>query len=226
MKINLFLLLILFSVILFCGSCKKGNIDHSYLGFWAETQYTYSFYPNNEFLFTCRGHFGDCFVKGKYAKIDSFLLLIPATDWDMHQGVLKTKFLYQENCIRDFDNNYYCGYRDSTNNRLEKAWTVQEKIEERLLEIPMIKEAIVEKSDSTMSYFDLPRFRYDGIIHINFEEFHQYILTKKNPNESLFSRRIWIQHMDFVVNIKTNSIYQHTMNHDSLSYVAPLFVDR
>jgi hypothetical protein len=93
---------------------KKEYLNKTYEGHWMETVWTYQFKDNGEFIFKTEGHYDYSQEKGRYILVDSVLLLNPDTDWSTLHGVLKTRLkIVSPECIRDYDNNFYCLTIDS-----------------------------------------------------------------------------------------------------------------
>ena len=86
-------LLIYIVTFILLNSCqeKKAYLDVTYKGGWYETEFEYTFQSNGQFTFKANGHYGNTITKGKYAIIDSGILLHTFTDWDLQQGVLKPR---------------------------------------------------------------------------------------------------------------------------------------
>jgi hypothetical protein len=58
LKIECSIIIFLLAGIISCTN-KEISLAERYTGYWAETQFYYYFYPNNEFVFKTSGHFGN-----------------------------------------------------------------------------------------------------------------------------------------------------------------------
>lgn len=215
----------LFVLFLF-GSCKENKLSHSkYIGLWAETKFEYIFNSNNEFIFTTSGHFGQTKSFGKYAIIDSIVLLHSYTDWNLYHGVLKNRLIIKKEfeCLQDLDNNYYCLDTETLNFLIEQEEGVLGRIKKRLLEQEEVREIISKHTGQSESKIDQPYFAYEGIVLIDNNQYHSFQLRKINHNPDILRFFTNIQNQNYLVNLKKNLIYKHHSRGDSISIEGPLF---
>ncbi len=163
--------------------------DKTYQGFWADTQWTYKFENDGTFKFITEGHYSFSEHSGNYIIKDSLIFLNPDTDWPMLDGVLKTRLkVMNADCIRDFDNNYYCTTIDSMNEFTNRQYLFNENVSKVIDNLEVVKE---EKSRiSTYHKGDSLAFRigYNGIIVVNKKEYDCFSLdqlTLGNPKSYL-----------------------------------------
>ena len=177
---------------------------HEYYGYWAETFWTYQFHKDGTFTFLCDGHYStDCNDTGIYTVLDSFILLVPNTDWRVYAGVLKNKLKYiDKNRIRDYDGYYYTSNFDSIHyyNQLRYDFVDSTKsVLNGLDEVIKAKARIGVKGDSWYDKHNKPEFWYDGIIVVDNVELHSFNLITydydcdyphKNSHLSLLIKKI------------------------------------
>lgn len=98
-------------------------ISRTYTGFWAETRMTYEFSLDNAFTFTTAGHYGNTTTSGRYAIIDSVILLHPFSEKTLRAGVLKPRLFIVDSpgCIRDEEHHYYCDAPKNRNKVFEEG---------------------------------------------------------------------------------------------------------
>lgn len=217
-----FILVILFSIF----SCKEHKIsEKKFTGFWAETTFEYSFRKGNEFNFVTEGHFGNTMTTGKYSIIDSIILLYPYTDWNRFHGVLKTRMIYvdQMNCIKDFENRFYCEDLDAINRTNESVERLKSRVIKKLLSVRDVSKKYEEFCDKVQKEFSYLHFDYEGIILIDNRQFHSFQLKKKNESYKLSPMPyLNVQHQLYLVNLEDRVIYKHHMREDSMSLVGYL----
>ena len=157
---------------------KSNLCKHEYYGMWAETIWTYQFHKDGTFTFLCDGHYDVNHKEmGIYTVLDSFILLVPHTDWDVYWGALKTKLKYiDENCIRDYNGYYYTSNFDSINYYNGLKYDFEEFT---ISVLNGLEEVIEEKArfpEKDAWPVPNPRFYYDGITVVNNVELHAFSL--------------------------------------------------
>src|SRR5690606_34359466 len=168
-------------------SCHDGSsrtvqnkfLDRRYEGYWAETLWTYEFKPDGKFIFTSEGHYGNVADYGVYLVQDSLLILTPRTDWRVLSGVLKTKLrIMSENCIRDFDSNFYCLPIDSTYRYTDEEFVFQDRVIGFMDTLQIVRKEKDRIATNHLGHeaFDL-EIDFDGIIMIDGKEFQAFHLS-------------------------------------------------
>jgi gamma-glutamylcyclotransferase (GGCT)/AIG2-like uncharacterized protein YtfP len=197
--------IIVFGLLLCLISCddRKLYFDKTFEGLWAETFWTYEFKSDGTFKFITNGHYSDSEYSGDYIIKDSLIFLDADTDWPVLDGVLKTRLsIISENCLRDFDNNYYCVTIDSMNDFISKQYEFNERVIKLIDELEEVRDE--KRRISTYDNGDHYKFRikYDGIIVIDKREYHCF-----NFNQATFedSRTF----LTFLVTENPFEIYQH-----------------
>ena len=192
-------------LIVSCNSKKtlseeiKSNLcKHEYYGYWAETFWTYQFKKDGTFTFLCDGHFT---VNGKetgiYTVLDSFILLVPHTDWWVYHGVIKTKMKYIDNsCIRDYNDYHYTSNFDSINYYNQLRYDFEQSTISLLHSLkPVIKERARLRARESKPWNE-PFFYYDGITVVDNAELHGFSLctyeeyAHRNSHITLFVKKI------------------------------------
>lgn len=223
-------------------SCQpdKNSISEKYIGFFATTDFSYEFDENNNFVFETFGHLGNDTIYGKYAMVDSMLLLYPYTDSETWEGVFDRRFIIKSDF--DYIRNFY--FRPYIRDTYEEAdgednydeiisklnalrayhHGVLDSIENRLLEL----DEIVKITECYPNYkkddvLESPHFSYEGIMLIDNQEYHQfefkhgYIVARSKD----FQEPPIIQ--KYLVNTTQNSIYRHLGRYKSPQFVKHLF---
>ncbi|MBL7793424.1 MAG: hypothetical protein JNK77_13930 [Saprospiraceae bacterium] len=225
LKIECSIIIFLLTGMISCAN-EEISLAERYTGYWAETQFDYYFYPNNEFVFKTLGHFGNTTTEGKYAVIDSIILIYPYTDWNVAHGVLKNRLVIksENGCIRDYENNFYCENVDVLNKVSEEYFILLDSIKNRLFELDAVKEIMNQSPDSSRFDTKYPRFRYDGITLINNNEFHGFQLEEINEESNWLQQPFLnVQNQYYLISINENMIFRHHVKGDSLSFVDQLF---
>lgn len=224
--ILLTLLLLLASIF----SCDKKEIllKGQFTGFWAETQFIYHFQTDNQFLLTTKGHYGNTHTGGKFVVIDSIVLLYPYTDWTVRDGVLSTrlKWLPDMQCLRDFENHFYCRDLDRIVGLETKEYDLLDSIERRLLTIEPVQVELEKYSGDRHHLSSFPHFQYGGIVVMEKKEYHFFEMVVRNEKmyeETGPCRYRHIQGQSYFIHLEENQIYQYYSKGDSLSPAAKLF---
>ncbi len=228
-----FSFLLIFTFLYTFYSCEKSstslNLSGLYYGYWAETNFKYKFKNDGNFTFTTEGHFGFTTTKGKYALIDSVVLLYPFTDWTTYHGVLKQELILINNkrCLKGNNNEYYCKDDSSLIELSSKYYDLEEKIIKRLYELPKVKDIMIEYPDTISFNIHRPKFDFRVITLIDNEAYHQFILSRyMDMDEEDYHIAYPYEYYDgqrYFVNIHNNTIYRHHSSGDSLSVVNSLF---
>ena len=216
---------LLLAVSLITSSCvnDEGFLKGTFVGTFDDTTFEYQFYKNGSFVFTTDGHYGNSTTKGKYAVIDSNIMLCPDTDWDLHYGVLKSRLLLTKSgCIKDYDNNFYCNDYDETNSQSEKQLGISNNIINRLKQLD---EVVKLQMDWNLGNYNDhgSYFQYNGIVRIENLEFHYYDL--RTPVLDTLEKTHYVrnvQYHDYLINVENNSIYKYHSYKDSISFVSNL----
>ncbi len=162
-------------------SCQQEQViqlKSTYTGFYAETKWTFFFFTNNDYQLKFEGHIGNSLRKGRYFICDSTIVLLNDTEYF---GEFETKRLkiIDNNCLRDFWNNYYCDTQENY------AKIYKEKFHETLSNIAIIEDFHLfkkarKKAIKNDSLVDL-RLRFEGIKIVNREEVFEYVLKSWLP---------------------------------------------
>jgi hypothetical protein len=196
-------------VTLFSCAEKKAVLSKTFEGLFVETIWRYTFNPDGRFTFQSEGHYGDTTVDGTYILSDSVIFLNPETEWDVRNGVLKTKLkIIDSTCVRDYDANYYCTTSDAVNNHIDEEMTFQSRVIAILDSISVVKNERLKINADKDDLTDV-EIRYGGIIVIKNEEHHFFYLSEFNLQET-------ITHLTFVVRKDPFEIYQHSLQGDRL----------
>lgn len=212
--------LILTGLLLQLTSCYRNSvgsnlnyIDKKFTGFWAETEWTYEFRKDGHFQFKSAGHYDFAEYSGTYIILDSLIFTNPDSDWQLFDGVIKSRLkIINSNCIRDYDNNFYCLSIDTIEKLNEREFDFQEIVLSLLDTLPITK----TKKDKLKlrigeNDFDSTKieFIYDGIIIDKKRELHLFKLQKSDLREIR-------TYESYLVNKNPFEIYQHTPKRDSL----------
>jgi hypothetical protein len=199
-----------------CNSPNAGEpfyFDKTFSGLWAETEWNYQFYRDGRFELECKGHYDFNSYPGRYFVLDSVIYLTPESDWQILDGVIKTRLkLTAGNCMRDNDSNFYCVSYDTLNHRLEGEYLWQEQIASTIDSLP---EVIAEKNrveQLKKEDYENINVRYHGIIMVKNTELHHFKLEKESAISS-------VGLLDFLVDRNLLKIYLHHSVRDSLSLV-------
>ncbi len=101
-----------------CKSEENSNkFSGKFNGYWAETNWQYKFYSNNEFEFKSEGHYGMVRSKGKYVRKQDSLFLTWIDTNLVRDGVVNSLYLIDgDSCIIDYELKYdYCKIREWSN---------------------------------------------------------------------------------------------------------------
>lgn len=175
MKLQL-LTLILLSIF---SNCKNHNtsINGKFMGFWAETKWTYRFYSNGEYTLQGEGHGGGEPKTGKYLRSDSILVLLADTEY-FDDFEYKRLILTDDNCLRDYMNNYYC-QNEATISRVSKINSEEFLFTlDSIRNLDFVKEKIEELA--LQDSLNRPRLVFNGIKILNQKEFFKYELRTWN----------------------------------------------
>jgi hypothetical protein len=203
------------------SSCSNETfyIDDKFNGFFAETEWTYEFKKDGTFKFYTEGHYGNNEFKGRYVISDSTVFLNPDTDWQTFDGVIKPRLrIMNKECLRDYDNNYYCKNYEIIDNLNNKEFEFQEKaisIIDTLSIVKREKERLLTIEQDNHSVLDGEpeiRISYTGIIVIDRKEFHQFYV------ERLALLNTW-RSLDLLVTKSPLTIYEPLDVRDSLRLI-------
>lgn len=212
MKTKTIIILGLLLSIISCDD-RLNYFNKTYEGLWAETRWIYKFKKDGTFKFITEGHYDFSEHSGNYIIKDSIMFLNPDTDWPMLDGVLKTRLrIMSSDCIRDFDNNYYCMTTDSINEFIEQKYVFNEKAVEVIDNLNVVKDeknriSSHHKGDSLEFSID-----YNGIIVVNRKEYHIFSLDRWTIEGS---RR----YLTFLVTKRPFEVYQHDYSGNKLTKV-------
>lgn len=191
---------------------KFTTFKKEFVGLWAETEWTYKFNEDGSFVFKSDGHYDISTDSGIYVLIDSLILLSPETDWKMYDGVLKTRLkIISDNCIRDFDDNYYCESTDSLNFHIDKEYEWQEQTKLILDSLPVVIKAKSKNENMDPNSFP-DKFDFYKIIVIEGIEYYSFRLKRRDGLEYFTLLKMLIKKDPF-------EIYQHHSKGDSLSLI-------
>jgi hypothetical protein len=198
-------------------SCNKENrlLEKKYVGLWMETSWTYEFRDNGQFIFKSEGHYGNVIDSGFYFIHDNLILLNPRTDWHAYDGALKTRLkIIDSNCIRDFNNNFYCVTVDIINPLNENEWTFQSRVIDIIDTLQVVND---EKQRVAKHYPDNEELEfkilYERIIVIDNREFHEFNLIRYDLKEG---RQYYLT---FLATKKPFEIFQHNSAGNKLSLI-------
>ncbi|MCU0391549.1 MAG: hypothetical protein MUE81_10555 [Thermoflexibacter sp.] len=192
---------------------ERDFINKEFNGFWGETSWTYKFSKDGTFTMKAEGHYDFSTYMGVYTVLDSLLLLVPEPDWQVFDGVLKTKLkITSSDCIRDFHDNFYCTSIDSINIHNDRKHEFHSSIITLIDSLPETikakKEALTR--DSTVKFST----DYERIIVVNHLEYHAFSLNKKYEKEL----KEYVQE-SFLVKKQPLEIYLHNLNGNSLRLI-------
>jgi len=171
MNKNIIALVLLF----FSSGCKTDptsfNNNRTYIGFWAETKWTYHFQSNGEYVLESYGHGGGDPQYGSYLIKDSLILLIPQRDiFDSCQ--FKQFKILNNHLIRDYAGYYYTESEEELEKISGKLFQEVQLLEKTIEELDLVakkrKELIIQ--DSTKNYV----LRNRGIVIKNGDDFFEY----------------------------------------------------
>lgn len=165
------------------------TMDTQFQGYWADTSWTYEFKANGQFVFKSDGHYGKVEDEGFYLIKDNLLFLNPNTDWHTFDGVLKTRLrILSKDCIRDFDNNYYCVSLDTLNQLNEKEWAFKSRVIEIVDTLQIVEH---EKKRVASNYPENEKLdfeiMYNQIVVIDGKEFHEFNLGRYDIKDGRLS---------------------------------------
>ena len=205
-------------MMLSCGE-KDAYIDKEFEGFWAETGWYYDFNKDGTFTFKSEGHYGDVIQTGQYAILGDKILLSPNSDWEIIHGVLETRLkIVSEDCIRDYDNNYYCQDLDKMYLIRDKEFSFQDSVALILDSLDIVTR---EKRRVNFRATEEEKIKlkivFDKILVVDGEDYQVFSLygTKERSimdyDEYTF--------LNFLVKKQPFEIYQHHSSGDSLALV-------
>lgn len=188
-------------------------MDKNFQGLWAETTWIYEFKSDGHFKLKAEGHYDFAEYSGTYIINDGIVFLNPDSDWQLLDGTLKPRLkIINSECLRDFDDNFYCSSIESTNKMIEREWEFKSKMISLLDTLSITKQekekTELTKGESTLGDF-VVSFKYDGIIVDKKRELHAFILDKSDYLNSWTIER-------YLINKAPFEIYQHTTRRDSL----------
>lgn len=222
---GLYLIAIAIFQIACTGSQQAGNLSGKYAGYWAETYLEYEFFPDHKFIFTTEGHFGVTETKGKYAVIDSIVLLHPFSDYTLRQGVLRQQLVIREKtrCLSDYGNTFYCKDSIALQEIADVKWRLMDSIEGRILKL----DEVVQITDTFPDYqrYDprSPYFEFEGIRLLNAKEYYNYQFQVRNEGPGrLRTPYHYFHNQEYLIHVSDNKIYR-LINGDSLVFVDILF---
>jgi hypothetical protein len=169
-------------------SCKSENTNNKivgkeFFGYWADNLWTYHFKKDGTFVFSSKGHYTNAVEYGIYTIVDDFILLVPNTDWKVLDGVLKTKLkITSDECIRDFNDHYYCLTQDSVNYHTDLVENFQEKTISILDSLPSVRELKREIAINEAHENPVLMIAYTGILVIENIEFQSFALKNTHPS--------------------------------------------
>ena len=209
----------MFSImILSCGE-KHTYIDKEYEGFWAETDWHYDFNKDGTFTFKTVGHYGHVTQTGKYAIIDDKIVLSPNSDWQSLHGVLATRLkIVNEDCIRDYDNNYYCKDISKIDIIRENEFKFQDSVALILdtLDIVLHEKRRVNSRKTEEEKIKL-KIVFDKILLVNGEDYQVFSLYGIKERSTMDYDEYTF--LNFLVKKQPFEIYQHHSSGDSLALV-------
>lgn len=210
-----FFVVLFFIILVSCGSDSTDRVafEKEYLGFWADTAWSYRFQKDGTFVFNHKGHYGNSVESGIYTVIGDLILLIPDTDWAVFDGVLKTKLKrINDSCLRDFEGNYYCVSQELAHEKYEQEIIFHNKAKDILSSLSLVKDLKSDIADQEgLKNFE-PFFSYDGIIVNERNEFHSFVLES-------FDRSERTMHAMFLVKKNPFEIYRYQLSGDSLTLI-------
>ncbi len=194
-------------------------MDDKFNGFWAETEWTYDFKKDGTFKFYAKGHYDTNEYTGRYIISDSTVFLNPDTDWQTFDGVIKSRLkIMNKECLRDYDNNFYCKNYEIIDSLNDKEFEFQQKAISIIDTLSIVKKekdrlkGIEQDNENVLDGDPEIRISYTGIIVVNRKEFHQFYLEK------VALLNTW-RNLDFLVTKKPFTIYEHLGVRDSLRVI-------
>ena len=96
-------------IILIFTTCKsQQEVWNTYKGYWAETEWNFTFYNNGKFKRVSHGHYGNTEVKGRYEIRQDTIEILKGFK-DTHGTVGQYYLIDGDSCIIDIDSRYdYC----------------------------------------------------------------------------------------------------------------------
>ncbi len=193
---------------------KKEYFSKTYEGTSMETLWTYHYKDNGEFIFKTEGHYGFTEEGGHYTLLDSIILLNPDTDWSTLDGVLKTRLkVVSPNCIRDYDNNFYCVKIDSVYEKMDTELSFELKVIELLDTMILVKDEREKWSRNLVDKVLEFGIEYQFIIKVDNQEYHRFDLVR---HQGIVDE--W-HDLRFLVKKRPLEIYQHKISGDSLTLI-------
>jgi hypothetical protein len=176
-QMNLSRTTILFVLLFGQFSCYRDNSafpEHcKYIGFWAETKWTYNFDQDGRYTLESKGHGGGEPKSGEYIKKDSLIILISDSEFfeDMR---LKRMKISEDGCLRDYWNHIYCENEDLLVSTAEKVFEEELLMENAIggLDTVQRKREDLLRQDSLIKY----TLQFEGIVLINDNEYFEYNL--------------------------------------------------
>ena len=163
-----------------CSSEKNTfNFGKKYIGFWAETKWTYNFKTNGEYILESEGHGGGDPQYGEYILKDSLIILISDTESFEDWRFKRFRIDNQNGCIRDYWGYRYCSTEKELEEISEKKYQDEQELREEIEKLTLVleKRKYLLDQDSTKQY----RLRNKGIIVNNKEEYYEYQLESWLP---------------------------------------------
>jgi len=197
---------------IFFSSCqrKSNYLDATYKGAWYDTWFDYTFKPNGNFIYKTRGHYGYTTTKGKYAIIDSVILLRPYTKWHLSQNVLKSGLIItnENTCLYDSKKHYYCINEDDSYAFEEKHRNKLGIITNRLLQLEDVQKTLSEyptpQTYDEQEYY--PKFEFENTIWLDKRLYYRIKLKERN-RESDYEYSFIGDHQ-YLVDCERSKIYK------------------
>ena len=206
-------------IMVFMMTCtnRATFVDEKFNGYWASTEWIYEFNKDGTFKFIVNGHYDFSEYNGRYIISDSIIFLNPDTDWQVFHGVIKQKLkIIDSECLRDYDNNFYCKNHNIVGELSEKELEFQTKTIDILDTLSIVrqeKKRLSKYEQKTAFGDDLEvKIRYSGIIVVKKQEFHLFQLEQTDLLNT------WIL-LDVMVKKKPFEIYEHISVRDSLKLI-------
>jgi hypothetical protein len=214
-------IILLIGLVELTSSCSNEALymDDKFNGLWAETEWIYEFRMDGTFNFRTNGHYGNSEHKGRYIISDSIVFINPDTDWPMFDGVLRPRLkIVNKDCLRDYDNNFYCKDYETINEINNDEFEFKEKVISIIDTLSIVtkeKSRLMKIKQDNFSVLDGGpeiRISYNGIIVIDRREFHQFYVDR------LALLNHW-KNLNFLVTKKPLAIYERLSRVDSMKLV-------
>lgn len=206
-KCRITLGLIIFTFTLFSSCQRESNyLDATYKGAWYDTWFDYTFKPNGTFIYNTRGHYGYTTTKGKYAIIDSVILLRPYTEGHLSKGGLI--MTHKNTCLYDSKKHYYCIDEEDSYTFEEEHRNKLEIITNRLLQLEDVKKTLSEyptpQTYEEREYY--PKFEFEETIWLDKRLYYRIKLKERNrASDYEYS---FVGDHQYLVDCERNKIYK------------------